>query len=112
MINMPANAGTAYVQIVPSAKGIKGKITDALKGESQTAGESSGSTIGSALVSNLKSVITVGGIGAFLGASLTQGGSLQQSLGGVETLFKKMLILLKIMPVRHLKLLEYLRMST
>lgn len=86
---MPANAGTAYVQIVPSAKGIKGKITDALKGESQTAGESSGSTIGSALVSNLKGVITAGGIGAFLGTSLTQGGSLQQSLGGVETLFKK-----------------------
>ena len=28
---MPANAGTAYVQIVPSAKGIKGNITDALK---------------------------------------------------------------------------------
>lgn len=52
MINMSANAGTAYVQIVPSAKGIKGKITDALKGELQTAGESSGSTIGSALVSN------------------------------------------------------------
>lgn len=85
---MPANAGTAYVQIVPSAKGIKGKITDVLKGESQTAGESSGSTIGSALVSNLKGVITAGGIGAFLGASLTQGGALQQSLGGVETLFK------------------------
>ncbi len=86
---MPANAGTAYVQIVPSAKGIKGKITDALKGESQTAGESSGSIIGSSLIMKLKGAIAAAGIGAALGSSLTQGGALQQSLGGVETLFKE-----------------------
>ena len=34
--------GTAYVQIVPSAQGIKGSITNALSGEADAAGSATG----------------------------------------------------------------------
>lgn len=83
---MPNNntVARAYVQIVPSADGIKGSITSALGGEASSAGQS----IGGKLVNTIKGVITVAGIGAALGKALTEGGALQQSLGGVETLFK------------------------
>lgn len=75
---------SAYVQIVPSAEGIKGSITQALGGEASSAGESLGST----LVRKIKGVIAAAGIGAALGKTLTEGAALQQSIGGVETLFK------------------------
>lgn len=83
---MPNNntVARAYVQIVPSADGIKGSITSALGGEASSAGQS----IGGKLVNTIKGVIVSAGIGAALGKALTEGGALQQSLGGVETLFK------------------------
>ena len=83
---MPNNntVARAYVQIVPSAEGIKGSITSALGGEATSAGES----IGGKLVNTIKGVIAAAGIGAALGKALTEGAALQQSLGGVETLFK------------------------
>lgn len=75
---------SAHVQIVPSAEGIKGSITQALGGEASSAGESLGST----LVGKIKSVIAAAGIGAAIGKTLTEGAALEQSIGGVETLFK------------------------
>ena len=86
---MATELGKAYVQIIPSAKGISGKISSALKGESQAAGTSSGQIIGSNLVSKLKTVIAAAGIGKAIAASVTEGAKLEQSLGGVETLFKE-----------------------
>ena len=46
---MATELGKAYVQIVPSAKGISGSITKELKGESESAGKSAGSTIASTI---------------------------------------------------------------
>lgn len=83
-----ADLGKAYVQIIPSAKGIKGKITQALKGESSEAGINSGQTLGGKLVSTAKKIIVAAGIGKAIGASVTEGAHLEQSLGGVETIFK------------------------
>lgn len=81
---MATELGKAYVQIVPSARGISGKIQGAISGEVQSAGASAGSGI----VSAIKGAIIAAGIGKFLGASLSEGARLQQSLGGIETLFK------------------------
>lgn len=83
---MPSGStvASAYVQIVPSAEGIKGSITQALGGEASSAGESLGST----LVGKIKGVIAAAGIGAAIGKTLTEGAALEQSIGGVETLFK------------------------
>lgn len=81
---MATELGKAYVQIVPSAKGISGSITKELKGESESAGKSAGSTI----ASTIKKVFIAAGIGKALVATIKEGGKLEQSLGGIETLFK------------------------
>lgn len=85
---MPNNntVARAYVQIVPSSEGIKGSITSALGGEASSAG----SQIGKTLSTSIKATVVAGvaGLGAIIGGALTEGGALQQSLGGVETLFK------------------------
>ena len=44
----------AYVQIIPSAEGIKGKISEVMGGEASSAGNSSGQTLGSTLASVAK----------------------------------------------------------
>ena len=80
--------GKAYVQIVPSAEGIQGKITEALGGEPAAAGDAAGQSLGAKLVGTLKKVIAAAGIGKIISDSINMGGALQQSLGGVETLFK------------------------
>lgn len=77
----------AYVQIMPSAKGIKDSLTKAMGGDVAAAGVSAGKSLGEKLVGTLKGVITAAGIGAALGKALTEGAALEQSLGGVETLF-------------------------
>lgn len=80
--------GKAYVQIIPSAKGISGKIKEALGDAPAQAGESAGQSMGSSLVGKLKAVIAAAGIGAAFSKALTEGAALEQSIGGVETLFK------------------------
>lgn len=79
--------GKAYVQIVPSAQGIKASIQEIMGKPLEEQADNSGATFGSMLVSKIKGVITIAGIGKFLSASLTEGGALQQSIGGIETLF-------------------------
>lgn len=79
----------AYVQIVPSADGIQGSISHIMGGEASSAGESAGTLLGTKLVGTLKKVIAAAGIGKMISDSLNLGGALQQSIGGVETLFKE-----------------------
>lgn len=85
---MPNNntVASAYVQIIPSANGIKGAITSSLGGDASSAG----SQLGSMLSTGIKASVVAGvaGLGAIIGGALTEGGALEQSIGGVETLFK------------------------
>ena len=85
---MATELGKAYVQIIPSARGITGMIQKEMGGEAASAGVSSGQTLGSKLVGALTGVITAAGIGKAIGAALSEGAALQQSLGGIDTLFK------------------------
>lgn len=78
----------AYVQIIPSADGVKGKIQEALGGEAESAGKSAGASVGSNLIGTLKKALVVAGIGAAIKESIEAGAELQQSIGGIETLFK------------------------
>ena len=80
-----ADIGKAYVQIVPSAQGISGSISKVLGGEAESAGSSAGSTI----AGKIKGAIAVAAIGKVLKDSILQGAALEQSIGGIETLFKK-----------------------
>lgn len=77
----------AYVQIIPSAKGIQGKLSQALNSEAGGAGNSAGLTLGNNLVGTIKKVVAAAGIGAFVQKALSAGGALQQSYGGLETIY-------------------------
>ena len=81
---MASELGQAYVQIVPSAKGIKGSIEKELGGEADAAGKSTGGRLGSAL----KGALATAGIGAAISKTIGDGAALEQSIGGIETLFK------------------------
>jgi pblA len=78
----------AYVQLIPSARGITGKIQSLLNPEASAAGQSAGQSLGSSLVSVMTKVIAAAGIGKAFSAAISEGAALQQSLGGIETLFK------------------------
>lgn len=80
--------GTAYVQIVPSAQGIKGSIEGLMGGEAESAGTSIGGKIGAFA----KKALVAAGVGAVitkgLKAAFSEGAALQQSyLGGLDTLY-------------------------
>nr|DAT11382.1 MAG TPA: tail tape measure protein [Caudoviricetes sp.] len=85
---MATELGKAYVQIIPSARGITGMIQKEMSGEVDSAGVSSGKSLGSSLIGALKGAIAAAGIGKAIGAALSEGAALQQSLGGIDTLFK------------------------
>lgn len=86
---MATELAKAYVQIVPSAQGIKGSITQALGGEADSAGAAAGKGFGGKLIGVLKGIIATAAIGKALSATITEGAALQQSIGGIETLFKE-----------------------
>lgn len=79
-----SSIATAYVQVIPSAQGITGKLSGIFGSEGQNAGVS----FGSSLISNVKKLLVTAGLGKAMGESLKAGAGLQQSLGGIETLFK------------------------
>ena len=89
---MATELGKAYVQIVPSAKGIKGMIEQSMGGEVKSAGGSLGDSMGGSLVKKLVAVVAAAGIGkaivSGISESVKEGAALEQSLGGIETLFK------------------------
>ena len=78
----------AYVQIIPSAEGIKSKITEEMGGDISRAGDDLGKVFGGRIVGTLKKVLGAAAIGKTIAASINAGGALEQSLGGIETLFK------------------------
>lgn len=84
---MATELGQAYVQIMPSAKGISGSISKQFDPEAKSAGESSGKSLGSSLVSTLKKLIVAAGIGKMIASAINMGGELEQNLGGTEAVF-------------------------
>lgn len=76
--------GKAYVQIVPSAKGMTGGIKRELEG----AGAESGGGFGAAFGAAAKKLIAAAAIGATIKKSLDAGGAMQQSFGGLDTLYE------------------------
>lgn len=81
---MATELAKAYVQIIPSAQGISGKIKESIDPEATPAGTS----FGSKLVGTIKKVLAAAAIGKALKATILEGADLEQSLGGIETLFK------------------------
>ena len=81
-----ANAiGTAYIKIMPDASGISGKINREI-----TPGvEAAGTAGGKKWVGAFKKVLAGAAIGKWVGGSVLAGADLEQSIGGIETLYKE-----------------------
>lgn len=82
----------AYVQIIPVAEGISGMLAQTMGGEAEKAGSEAGKAAGGSLVSKLIAVVGAAQIGktimSGISAAMSEGAELEQSIGGIETLFK------------------------
>lgn len=85
---MATELGKAYVQIIPSAKGIKGQIEGIIGGDVDNAGQTAGKSLGGKLVGAFSTVMASAAIGQTISKAFSEGAALQQSVGGIETLFK------------------------
>lgn len=83
-----ANIGKAYVQIIPSTKGIKGALANLMKGEADDAGQKAGDSLASRIKSALVKASIGTAVAAVFKSALDEGAKLEQSIGGIETLFK------------------------
>ena len=79
--------GKAYVQIVPSAQGIKNQIEGILGGPLENAGKTGGEKLGSSLVGSLKKLGVAAAVGKIVKDAFSAGGDLEQSFGGLETIY-------------------------
>ena len=80
---MATELAKAYVQIIPSAKGIGERIKDEVVPHSDEAGKKAGGALGS----SLKKAFAALGVGAAIKKSLSEGMELEQNLGGTEAVF-------------------------
>ena len=82
-----SDLGKAYVQIIPKADGITEKLKKTVAPGADGAGKSAGSTF----ATSFKKMIVGAGIGTAvvggLKAALDEGGKLQQSYGGLDTIY-------------------------
>lgn len=77
----------ATVTIVPNMKGSQATITKELGADTESAGEKAGSLLGKNLIGTVGKIIAAAGISKMIGDSLNAGADLQQSFGGLETLY-------------------------
>ena len=77
---------SAYVQIIPSADGISGKLAEVIGGEAAAAGKISGKGLGLALVRTLTKVVAAAGIGKMLQSAFTGGTAFESAMAKVGTI--------------------------
>ena len=80
---MATEIAKAYVQIIPQMKGVKADLENELGGSAASTGEKTGLNF----VGALKNVIAGAAIGKVVKDALDAGGALQQSFGGLETIY-------------------------
>lgn len=84
---MATELAKAYVQIVPSAQGISGKISEALGGESSDAGKKAGDSIAGSLGKTLKGALVKLGIGKMIMDGIGNASEFETGMAKVSTLF-------------------------
>ena len=85
-----ADLGKAYVNIIPKAPGISSNMEELLGGSEASAGvKKAGSGLGSKLMTGLKVGAAAAGValGKIVKDSFEAGGKLEQSFGGLDTIF-------------------------
>ncbi len=83
---MSTELAKAYVQIVPSAEGISGSISDVLSGEATRAGRSAGENIAGSLAGKLAAGLAALGIGKVVSDSISAGTEYQTSIAKLGTI--------------------------
>lgn len=76
----------AYVEIIPSATGIGGKISEALGGEVTAAGATAGQSLGKSLIGAVGKILAAAGIGKMLQAAFTEGSAYETAIAKVGTI--------------------------
>ena len=85
---MAIEIATAYVQIEPTTKGIKSSLTNQLGGAGSSAGQAAGKSFSSKFLKFATVTAVVAEITKGIKAALNEGAKMEQSIGGIETLFK------------------------
>lgn len=86
---MAGNIATAYVQIIPTTEGIASGISESLGGE----GAKGGKKFASRFLTGAGKFLKIGGVAAAAGfialtkSAMEAGGALQQSFGGLDTIY-------------------------
>lgn len=76
----------AYVEIIPSATGIGGKISEALGGEVTAAGATAGQSLGKSLIGAVGNILAAAGIGKMLQTAFTEGSAFETAVAKVGTI--------------------------
>lgn len=84
---MAGTLGDAYVNIIPKAPGISNEIEDLISGGAEAGGKAAGGKVGSGLLSTLGKVVSVAAVGKIVKDAFAAGGNLEQSFGGLETIY-------------------------
>lgn len=82
--------GSAYVQVIPSAEGISGSLSDILRGEAESAGKESGESAGTNLADAMKKVIAAAGIGLAIKKSIDAVGDLAAYGDNIDKMSQKL----------------------
>ena len=97
---MATKLADAYVQIIPSAKGMKNSLTNLMSGEASSAGTSAGGLFTTAFVSGIGTIVSgvtkvtatavaaaSAGIAALTTSAVKSYAEYEQLVGGIDTLF-------------------------
>lgn len=80
---MAGQIAEAYVQIIPTTDGIASGISESLGGE----GESGGTSFSKGFLRTATKLLAAAGVGKIIKNALDEGGAVQQSFGGLETIY-------------------------
>ena len=86
---MAGTIGDAYVNIIPKAPGISNQIENLMEGGAEAGGKAAGKKVGSGLLGSLGKVVTVAAVGKIMKDAFSAGGNLEQSFGGLDTIYGK-----------------------
>lgn len=82
-----SDIGKAYVQIIPKAEGISGQIEDIVSPAAESSGKKGGASLGKSLLKGLTAAGITAGVAKLFSRAINEGANLQQSFGGLDTLY-------------------------
>lgn len=90
MAGQAGTIATAYVQVLPSMKGIGSNLSKQMQGPSAEAGSKAGKSLGSAIKGAIAKIGITAAVAKTFKDAISEGAKLQQSyLGGLDTIYKE-----------------------